>query len=95
MRQHLAVDAKATTISDASSSRVSRLRDPILPTPEILAMIERHEPDKGKEAKLLTEHLAGQRVMSSTKEELQQHMGRKAKREAKRILAAEEAASHG
>ena len=58
-------------------------------------MLERHdEPDKGKQAQLLTEHLAGQRVLPSTKEELQQHLERRAKRETNRILAAEEAAAH-
>jgi hypothetical protein len=47
------------------------MRDPVILTPEIMAMIDRHEPDKTKQAKLLTEHLAGQWIMSSTKEELQ------------------------
>ena len=39
---------KEGSISDASSSRGSILRDPITMTPEILAMLDRHEPDKGK-----------------------------------------------
>jgi len=82
------------SISDASSSRGSKLRDLITLTPEILAMIDRHEPDKGKHAQLLTEHLAGQRVLPSTEEELQQHLERKAKRELNRVLAAEEATAH-
>ena len=56
-------------------------------------MLERHEPHKGKQAQLLTEYLAGQRVLPSTEEELQQHLERKAKREIYRILAAEEAAT--
>jgi hypothetical protein len=50
-------------------------------------MMDKHEPDKSKYAKLLTEHLAGQRVLPSTEEELQQHLERKAKRDAYRILA--------
>ena len=54
-------------------------------------MMDRHEPDKTKQAKLLTEHLLGQRVLPSTEEELQQHLERKAKREADRLLAAAEA----
>jgi len=33
------------SISDASSSRGRRMRDPISLTPEILAMLDRHEPD--------------------------------------------------
>ena len=70
------------------------MRDPISLTPEILAMLGRHELDKGKQAQLLMEHLAGQMVLPSTEEELQQHQERKAKRETYRILAAEEAAAH-
>ena len=64
------------------------MRDPISLTPEILAMLDMHEPDKAKQAKLLTKHLSGQRVMPSTEEELQLHLERKAKREAERQLAA-------
>jgi hypothetical protein len=51
------------SISDARCSRGARIRDPISLTPEILAMMDRHEPDKSKHAKLLTEHLSGQRVL--------------------------------
>ena len=46
------------SVSDASSSSGSRMRDPISLTPEILAMLDRHEPDKAKQAKLLIEHLS-------------------------------------
>ena len=70
------------------------MRDPIQLTPEILAMLDRHEPDKSKQAKLLTEHLAGQRVLPSTEEELQQYLERKAKREADRLLTAAKAKAH-
>ena len=69
--------------------------DPINLTPEILAMLDRHKPDKSKHAKLFTEHLAGQRVLPSTDEELQQHLERKAKREADRLLVAAKAKAHG
>ena len=41
---------RESSISDASSSRGSRLRDSISLTPEILAMLERHELDNGKQA---------------------------------------------
>ena len=51
-------------------------------TPEILAMLDRHEPGKVKQAELLTEHLAGHWVMPSTEEELQHHLERKTKRDA-------------
>ena len=79
------------SISDASSSRGARMRDPINIPPEILAMLDRHEPVKSKKAKLLKEHLAGERVLPSTEEELQQHLERKAKREADRLLTAAKA----
>ena len=45
------------SVSDASSCRGSRMRDPVTLTPEILAMLERHKSNKAKQAKLLTEHL--------------------------------------
>jgi hypothetical protein len=70
------------------------MRDPISLTPEIMAMLERHEPDNIKQVKLLTKHISRQRVMPSTDEELQQHMERKAKRETERQLAAAEAKAH-
>ena len=58
------------SISGASSSRGGRMRDPVMLTPEILAMPDRHEPNKTKQTKLLMKHLAGQRILPSTKEEL-------------------------
>ena len=73
--------------SYANSSRGARMRDPISRTPKIMAMLDMHEPDKTKQAKLLTEHLAGQRVLPSAEEELSHHLERKAKREANRLLA--------
>jgi hypothetical protein len=66
------------------------MRDPVTLTPEILTMRERHEPDKAKQAKLLTEHVLGQRTLPYTEEELQQHLERKAKQEIDRLLAAPE-----
>jgi len=39
---------KEGSVSAASSSRGSRMRDPVTLTPEILAMLDRHEPDKVK-----------------------------------------------
>jgi hypothetical protein len=45
------------SISDASSTRGSRMRDPTILAPEILAMLDKHEPEMSKQAKLLTEHL--------------------------------------
>jgi len=79
---------KEGSVSDAINSRGARTRDPISLTPEILAMLNRHEPDKSKKAKLLTEDLLGQRVLPTTEEDLHQHLERKAKREAYRMLAA-------
>jgi len=82
--------AREGFVSDANSSRGARMRDPIQLTPKILAMVDRHEPNKSKHAKLLTKHLAGQRVLPITEKELQQHLERKAKRDADRILDAVE-----
>ena len=67
------------------------MRDPVILTPEILSMLDRHEPDKTKQAKLLTKHLAGQRILPSAEEELHQHLERKAKRELDTQIASTEA----
>jgi hypothetical protein len=64
------------------------MRDPVTLAPGILAMHDRHEPDKTKQARLLTEHLARQGTLPSTEEELEQHLERKAKRKADKLLAA-------
>ena len=53
-----------------SSARNNRGRDPIPLTPEILHLLDRLEPDKGKQARLLTEHLTGQRNLPSTEAKL-------------------------
>jgi hypothetical protein len=63
-------------------------------TPEILNMLDKHEPKKTKHAQLLTGHLARQRILPFTKEELQQHLERKAKRELDKQLAAAGAEAH-
>jgi len=55
------------------------MRDPMTIPPEILAMLDKHEPDKTKQIMLLTEHLARQRTPSSSEEEMRQHLERKAK----------------
>jgi septal ring factor EnvC (AmiA/AmiB activator) len=80
--------------SSASSSRRSRGRDPIPLTPEILQLLDRLEPDKGKQARLLTEHLTEQRTLPSTEQELQKLLERKAEKEIKRQQAAAEAAAN-
>jgi len=49
-----------------SSARNSRGRDPIPLTLEILHLLDKLEPDKGKQAKLFTDHLTGQRTLPST-----------------------------
>jgi len=85
---------KEGSVLDANNSRGSRMRDPISLTPEIMAMLDGHEPDKTKNAKLFREHLSRQRVLPSTEEELQQHLERKAKREAERQLVVAEAEGH-
>ncbi len=67
------------SVSDASSSRGSRMRNPVTLTPEILAMLDMHKPDKAKQAKLLTKHLTSQRTLPSTEEELRHHLERRVK----------------
>jgi hypothetical protein len=67
--------------SVALSSRGSRGRDPIPLTPEILLLLDRLEPDKGKQARLLTEHLTCRRTLPCTEEELAILLERKAERE--------------
>ncbi len=79
------------SVSDASSSRGCRMRDPWTLTTEILAMLDKHEPDKAKQVKLLTTHLTSQWTLPSKEEELQQHLKRRAKRDADNFMAATEA----
>jgi len=70
--------------SAASSCKEIRGREPIPLTPDILLMLDRLEPDKGKQARLLTEHLTGQRTLPGTEQELQKLMERKAEKDIKR-----------
>ena len=44
----------------------------------------RLEPDKGKQARLLTEHLTGQRTLPYPEQELQKPLEKKAEKEIKR-----------
>jgi len=74
-----------------SSAMNNKCRDPIPLNPEILHLLDRLEPDKGKQAKLLTEHLTGQRNLPSTEAELQTQLERRAAREFKRQQVATEA----
>jgi hypothetical protein len=69
-------------------------REPIPLTPEILHLLDRLEPDKGKQSRLLTEHLTRQRSIPSTESELQTHLERRAARELKRQQVAAEAAAN-
>ena len=80
--------------SAATSSRGSRGRDSIPLTPETLLLLDRLEPDKGKQARLLTEHLIDQRTLPCTEQELHTQLERKADREIKRQHAAAEAAAN-
>ena len=52
--------------SASSSARDSRGRDLIPLTPEISHLLDRMEPDKRKQPRLLTYHLTGQRSLPST-----------------------------
>ena len=55
------------SVSYASSSRGSRRREPIPLISQILLLLDKLEPDKGRQGKLLTEHLTGHIVLPSTK----------------------------
>ena len=69
-------------------------REPIPLTPEILHLLNILKPDKGKQARLLTDHLTGQRSLPSTESELHTHMERRIAREFKRQQVATEAAAN-
>jgi hypothetical protein len=69
-------------------------REHIPLTPKILYLMDRMEPDKEKQARLLTEHSIGQRSLPSIESELQTHMERRAAREFKRQQVAAEAAAN-
>jgi len=56
--------------------------------------MDRLEPDKGKQARLLTEHLTDQRTLPCIQEELLILLERKAEREIKRQQAAPETATN-
>ena len=51
------------SLSDASSSRGSKRKDPIPLTAQILLLLDKLELDKGRQGKLLTEHLMGHKVL--------------------------------
>ena len=57
-------------------------------------MLDRLEPDKGKHARLLTKHLAGQRTLPCTEQDIQKLLERKASKEVKRQHAATKAAAN-
>ena len=56
--------------------------------------MDRLEPDKGKQARLHTEHLTCKRTLPNTERELQQLLERKSEKEIKRHHAATEAAAN-
>ena len=64
---------RCTSVSGASvgsGSRGRRGRGPIPLTPKILHFLDCLEPDKGKQARMLTLHLTGQRQQPATEQEL-------------------------
>ena len=61
-----------------SGSRGSRGRDPIPLTPEILHLLYRLEPNKRKHARMLIEHLTGQRQLPATEQELHAQLDKRA-----------------
>jgi len=80
--------------SAASSSRGSRGRDLIPLTPEIPLLLDRLEPDKGKQARLLAEPLTRQRTLPNTEQELHKLLERKAEKEIERQHASAETAAN-
>ena len=80
--------------SVGSGSRGSRGRDPIPLTLEILHLLDRLEPDKGKHAKMLTEHLTGQRLLPATEQELQAQLEKRAHKELRNQQAAGKTSAH-
>ena len=56
-----------------------------------MLLLDRLEPDKGKQARLLTEHLTGQRTLPCTEQELLKLLERKVEKEKKRQQAASKA----
>jgi hypothetical protein len=78
------------SISDVASSRSSRPREFIPITPEILLLLDRLEPDKVKQSRLLTEHIAGHRALPATEEELQTILEKRTRRALEREQAAAE-----
>jgi hypothetical protein len=51
-------------------SRGSKGRDPTPMTPEVLYFLDRLEPDKGNQARLITEDLNGQRTLPTMEAEM-------------------------
>ena len=56
--------------------------------------MDRLEPDKGKQARLLTDHMTGEWQLPSTEQELHQHLENQAQKEYKKQIAATEAAKN-
>ena len=80
--------------SVGSRSRGSRVRDPVPLTPEILHFLDRLEPDKGKQAKMLTEHLTGQHQLPATEQELHTQLEKQVLKDLKKQQAAAKAAAN-
>ena len=53
-----------------------------------MLLLDHLKPDKGKQARLLTEHLRGQRILPYTEQELQKSLERKAEKAMAAALAA-------
>ena len=80
--------------SVGSGLRGSRGRDPIPLTPEIPFLLDRLEPDKGKQAKMLIEHLTGQRQLPATEQELHTQLENRAFKDIRKQQAAAEASAN-
>ena len=80
--ERLSFGSLSGAYSRSSSAKNSRDTEHIpLITPEILHSLDRLEPDKGKQARLITEHLTWERLLPSTEKELQQLLEKRAPRD--------------
>ena len=80
--------------SIGSRSRGGRGRDLIPLTPEVLHFLDRLEPDKGKQAKMLTKHSTGQRQLPATEHELHPQLEKRALKDHRKQQTAAKAAAY-
>jgi hypothetical protein len=80
--------------SVGSRSRGSMGRDPIPLTPEILHLIDRLEPDKGKHDRMLTNHLTRPRLLLATEHKLHAQLEKRAQKDLRKQQVVAEATAN-